>query len=129
MMVWYMIWMSAALPVVFAITWPRSEHVLQFAAVSILAWTYMVAPKICQVRREGETWLYRLRSVLIYPTGIMWTTLMLRPVRLYGIVTFLKQRWTTRQHGIEELTVPVGVHDLPPEAGVPALRPELEAVT
>jgi hyaluronan synthase len=128
-MVWYMIWMSAALPVVFAITWPQSEHVLEFAAVSILAWTYMVAPKICQVRREGETWLYRLRSMLIYPTGIMWATLVLRPVRLYGIVTFLKQRWTTRQHGIEELTVPVGVYDIPPEVGVPALRLELETVT
>jgi hyaluronan synthase len=103
---WYMIFMSAALPAVIALNWPGSARILEYAAVSVIGWTYMVAPHTLRVRREGESRAYRLKSLLLYPTGILWATVVLRPVRLYGISTFLKQRWTTRQEGIEALTVP-----------------------
>lgn len=102
-MVWYMIFMSMVVPVVLAVTWPQSAHVLEFAGVAVICWTYMVSTRVLAVRREGESAWFRLCSLLLYPVGILWATVILRPVRLYGVATFLKQRWTTRQNGIEDM--------------------------
>jgi hypothetical protein len=39
--------------------------------------------------------------MFMYPAGIIWTSVVLRPVRLYGIFTWYKQGWVTRTAGVE----------------------------
>jgi hyaluronan synthase len=67
----------------------------------MMTWAAVLGPRALCVRRSGENWLYRLVSVLLYPFGVFWTYVILRPVRIYGVVTCLKQGWVTRQKGIE----------------------------
>ncbi len=121
-MVWYMIFLSAVLPVVLAVNWPQSAHVLEFAGVAVICWTYMVGTRVLAVRREGESVWFRLGSLLLYPAGILWASIVLRPIRLYGVATFLKQRWTTRQDGVEDMAVP----SLTPDLTGPLPRLDLE---
>jgi hyaluronan synthase len=58
------------------------------------------------VRRSDENWMYRIGTWLSYPPGAIWNFLVLRPLRLYGIATCLRQGWTTRNDGAETLTPP-----------------------
>jgi hyaluronan synthase len=106
LLVWYMTFMSAALPVVLLMTWPQSEHALELTAVAAISWAYLVSVRTLSVRRSGESAWFRVVSLLMFPTAIVWTAVVLRPVRLYGMATCLKQRWTTRQAGPEGMQVP-----------------------
>ena len=106
LLVWYMSFMSAALPVVVLMTWPQSEHVLELTAVAALSWAYLVSVRTLSVRRSDESIWFRIGSLLLFPTAIVWTAFVLRPLRLYGMATCLKQRWTTRQTGPEGMKVP-----------------------
>jgi hyaluronan synthase len=101
--IWYGILMSFGIPALIAVTWPRSESILLFAGLMIVVWTYGVSFRILSVKRGGESNWSRLLSLLLYPSGIIWATTILRVFRLYGIFTFYKQRWTTRQQGLEEM--------------------------
>jgi hyaluronan synthase len=92
---------SLALPVFFALTWPHSAHLLAFLLLSVIIWAYGASPHVLRVRREGETAWFRLGTMLAYPAGLLWSFYCLRPVRLYGIVTCLRQGWVTRQDGVE----------------------------
>jgi hyaluronan synthase len=106
LLVWYMSFMSAALPVVVIMTWPQAEHVLELTAVAAISWAYLVSVRTLSVRRSDESAWFRIGSLLLFPTAIAWTAFVLRPLRLYGMATCLKQRWTTRQTGPEGMKVP-----------------------
>jgi hyaluronan synthase len=103
--IWYGILMSFGVPVLIALTWPKSESILLYAGLIIVVWTYGVSFRILSVKRGEESNWSRALSLLLYPAGILWATTILRVFRLYGVITFRKQRWTTRQHGIEDLEV------------------------
>jgi hypothetical protein len=67
------------------------------------------------VSRSDQNWLDRLIVVLIAPMTAFWVTFVLRPVRIYGIATFLRQGWVTRSE-VEIVTV------APPDATmIPAI--------
>jgi hyaluronan synthase len=106
LLIFYMCLMTAALPVVVLMTWPQSEHVLELTAVAAISWAYLVSVRTLSVRRSGESAWFRIGSLLLFPTAIAWTAFVLRPLRLYGMATCLKQRWTTRQTGPEGMKVP-----------------------
>ncbi len=95
---------SLALPVLLVLTWPRSERTLAILVLSAVIWAYAASPHVLRVRREGESGWFRLGTLLAYPAGLLWSFYCLRPVRLYGIVTCLKQGWVTRQAGVEVAT-------------------------
>src|SRR6266571_4056238 len=97
----YYIPISAIVPVVYAVTWPASARVVGYIGILMISWAYAVCPRTLCVRREGESRLFRLGAMLMYPAGIIWTSVVLRPIRLYGIVTWFKQGWVTRTAGIE----------------------------
>ena len=103
---WYMIFMSGVVPVILVMSWPRSEHVLEFAGAAVIGWSYLVGARALAVKRADENAWQRAGSLLLYPAGILWATAVLRPLRLYGMATFLRQRWTTRQAGVEQLALP-----------------------
>ena len=92
---------SLAFPVFIAATWPRSARMFESMIGSLLLWAYAVSPHVLRVRRSGESFWFRICTMLAYPAGFFWSFFCLRPVRLYGIATCLKQGWVTRQDGVE----------------------------
>jgi hyaluronan synthase len=106
LLIWYMGFMTAVLPVILVAAWPQSERLLKLTAVAAVSWAYLVSVRTLSVRRSGDSVWLRIGSLLLFPTAILWAALVLRPVRLYGMATFLKQRWTTRQTGVEHMKVP-----------------------
>jgi hyaluronan synthase len=93
-------------------SWPSSARVVGYIGVLMISWAYAVSPRSLCVRREGEGPLVRLGGMLIYPAGIIWTSIVLRPIRLYGIVTWFNQGWVTRTSGVEV----TATHDRAPQA-------------
>ena len=72
-----------------------------YIVLFMMTWAMALGPRCLCVRRSGEGRLYRLGSVLLYPFGVFWTYVVLRPIRVYGVVTCLRQGWVTRQKGVE----------------------------
>ena len=97
---------SLAIPVLFAVTWPRAAHVLAWTAASVVAWAYTTSLHVLRIRREGESRWTRISSVLAYPAGLVWSSYFLRPIRIYGIFSCFKQGWVTRQDGVEIRAAP-----------------------
>lgn len=97
----YYIPVSAVFPVLYGLAWPQSKYVLGYIGVIMISWAYAVSPRSLCIRRAGESWAAQLLLMLMYPVGVVWTSVVLRPVRLYGIFTCLKQGWVTRVHGVE----------------------------
>jgi hyaluronan synthase len=118
LLIWYMSFMSVALPVVLLAAWPWSERALQVAGVALVCWTYLVCTRTLSVRRSDDSLWSRIMSLLLQPMSVAWIALVVRPVRWYGMATFLKQRWTTRQAGVEDMKLPARTPE--PE---PPLRP------
>jgi hyaluronan synthase len=100
---------SIGATVAVAITWPRSEAYLASAILAMMGWAVLMATRTMTVSRSDQSWLDRLIVVLMAPMTAFWVTFVLRPVRLYGIATFLRQGWVTRSE-VEIVTV------APPEA-------------
>ena len=124
LLVWYTTFMSAAVPIILLATWPQSERTLEIIVVAVISWSYLVSVRTLSVRRGDDSVWFRIGSLLLYPTGILWTTLVLRPIRLYGTATFLKQRWTTRKTGPERMKL--SAHKPAPEP--PPMLPEPDGV-
>ena len=97
----YFIPISLAVPIMYAVTWPASARVIGYIGILMISWAYAVCPRSLRVHRQGESRWFRTGQMLLYPFGIMWTSLALRPVRLYGVVTWFRQGWVTRGSGVE----------------------------
>jgi hyaluronan synthase len=124
LLIWYMIFMTAALPVIMLATWPQSERLLEITGLAVFCWPYLVGFRTLSVRRSNDSVWFRIGSLLLFPTAILWAAIVLRPVRLYGMATFLKQRWTTRQTGPEGMKVPAPT----PAPEPPPRHPEPDGV-
>jgi hyaluronan synthase len=96
---------SIGATVVAAITWPQSETYAAAAALAMIAWAVLVALRTTTVRRSDQNWLDRLIVVLMAPMTAFWVAFVLRPARIYGIATFLRQGWITRSQ-VEIVTSP-----------------------
>ena len=97
----YYIPISAIVPVLYIATWPSSARIIGYIGILMISWAYLVCPRSLCVQREGEGRLFRLGAMFMYPAGIIWTSVVLRPIRLYGIFTWYKQGWVTRTAGVE----------------------------
>jgi hyaluronan synthase len=98
---WYYTLAALFVPLFYGVMWPKSEHLVEWTATSIMAWSFSTSLHVLRVRREGESLWTRISSVLAYPAGLIWSSYFLRPIRFYGIFTCFKQGWVTRQTGIE----------------------------
>lgn len=92
---------SMALPVVVAVTWPGSADFSEGALAAMLVWAYLTALRILSVRRSDENWAYRVGTLMSYAPAMLWAAFVLRPLRVFGMVTYWKQDWTTRRSGAE----------------------------
>jgi hyaluronan synthase len=82
------------------VLWPGSRFFLEAMAAASVGWAYVMAIRIFAVMRTDETWATRLGSFLLAPAVYAWSLAVLRPLRLYGIITCLHQGWVTR-HTVE----------------------------
>lgn len=80
--------------------WPGSRAFTETTAVASLGWAYAMAIRVLAIVRSDETWRTRLSSFLLAPVVYAWSIAVLRPLRLYGIITCLQQGWVTR-HTVE----------------------------
>jgi len=100
--------------------WPRSQALLASVVLTTIGWTVLMAMRTTAVHRSDQNWLDRLINIMISPAVAAWVTLVLRPLRIYGILTCLRQGWVTRGN-VEILTslMPIGEYPIMPPAGVP----------
>jgi hyaluronan synthase len=78
------------------ITWPHSEVYVATAGLAMIGWSILMAMRTTTVHRSDQSWLDRVIVVLMAPVTALWVTFVLRPVRVYGIATCLRQGWITR---------------------------------
>jgi hyaluronan synthase len=62
---------------------------------------YTVALKYLLIRRDDEPLASQLGTILLAPLAFLWSFFVLRPLRLYAIVTCLRTGWGTRTGGVE----------------------------
>ena len=75
----------------------RAAHTFIFTMMYVGAlWAWVVAARMHAVRRSDQTWTDRLDAFLLVPLAMAWMTFVLRPLRIYGMVTCLRQGWVTR---------------------------------
>jgi hyaluronan synthase len=91
---WYVA--SIAITVMLVVQWPASaSYTATMLAVGTL-WAWAMATRILTIHRSDQSFLGRLGAVALAPAAVFWVLAVLRFVRIYGTVTFLRQGWTTR---------------------------------
>lgn len=83
-------------------SWPAAAPDVFRALVILVILSVPNSLRTLCFQRSDETWVDRALLVLVRPLAALWSLLVLaRLVRLWGTLTFLRQGWTTRQHGAE----------------------------
>jgi len=91
---WYVA--SMAITVVLVLRWPESEsYATTMLGVGTL-WAWIMGTRVLIVCRSDQSFLGRLGAAALAPLAVLWVLAVLRFVRIYGTVTFLRQGWTTR---------------------------------
>lgn len=98
------------------VDWPASRTFAITALYISAAWTWITAARIFAVRRSDQRRIDELEAFILVPAALLWMTLVLRPVRLYGTLTMLRQGWVTRLHGVETRTALDALRSLETEA-------------
>jgi hyaluronan synthase len=87
--------------VAIAVDWRQARSFAITALYISAVWMWLVASRMFAVRRSDQGRLDRLEAYALVPAAMLWLTLVLRPIRLYGTVTMLRQGWVTRITGAE----------------------------
>jgi len=96
-----------------AADWPHSRSFSLTALYISAVWTWIVATRMFAVSRSDQRWLDKAEAFALVPIALLWLTLVLRPMRLYGTVTVHNQGWVTRKRGAETRTAEDMVRSLP----------------
>jgi hyaluronan synthase len=86
-----------ATPLLIAAQWPASEHFAAAGILTMFGWASVTSLRLLCVRRSDESWLQRIATVAYYPAALLWGVFVLRPLRFYGIATWRRQGWVTRE--------------------------------
>lgn len=87
---------SMAITALLVLQWPKSGSYLETLIVVGTLWALIMGSRILTVRRSDQTSLGRLGGVALNPLASFWVLAVLRPLRIYGTLTFLRQGWITR---------------------------------
>jgi hyaluronan synthase len=105
---------SFCLIVLTVASWPLGEPDAIRALIIMVILSVPNSMRTLCFPRSDESLADRALLFLIRPVSGLWSSLVLaRLVRFWGTLTFLRQGWTTRQHGAELVLNPAGE----PEAG------------
>ncbi len=92
---------SVAITVVSVLQWPSSAAYTDAMVAASAMWSWALATRIFVVRRSDQDWLGRLGAVALAAWAGAWVYAVLRPLRIYGTVTCLRQGWSTRTGKVE----------------------------
>ena len=84
-----------------AVDWREARSFAATALSISAAWMWLVASRMFAVRRSDQRLIDRLEAFLLVPVAMVWLTLVLRPMRLWGTLTMREQGWVTRRRGAE----------------------------
>jgi hyaluronan synthase len=84
-----------------AADWNQARSFAGTALYISAAWMWLVASRMFAVRRSDQRLIDRLEAFLLVPVAMVWLTLVLRPMRLWGTLTMRDQGWVTRRRGAE----------------------------
>jgi hyaluronan synthase len=87
--------------VAIAADWSQARSFALTALYISAAWMWLVASRMFAIRRSDQGLLDRLEAFALVPLAMLWLTFILRPIRLYGTATMLRQGWVTRTGGAE----------------------------
>jgi hyaluronan synthase len=76
--------------------WPSDKYFVQTLVLATVGWAYGMAIRMLAVVRSDQGWRTRIAAFLLAPVVAGWSIAVLRPLRLYGILTCLQQGWVTR---------------------------------
>jgi hyaluronan synthase len=88
-------------------SWPQSAHELWrlIIAATLIGWVSQL--RTLALNRSDETLKMKILKIAVRPVASLWSAIMItRVFRVYGMATFLKQGWTTRQNGAEKTMRP-----------------------
>ncbi len=85
-----------AIAVVLATRWPHSVNYADTMIAVGALWAVAMGSRVLTVRRSDQSWLARLGAVALAPAASLWVATVLRVIRVYGALTFLRQGWATR---------------------------------
>ena len=100
---WYLAFIS--LLAVGVVNWHAAIQFMATALIFSSVWLWISATRALVLQRSDHNWLQLLEMIALVPLAAAWMALILRPIRLYGNATMLKQGWVTRQGGAEPVTV------------------------
>jgi hyaluronan synthase len=86
-----------ATPLLIVARWPASEHFAAAGILTMFAWASVTSLRLLCVRRSDESWPQRIATLAYYPAALLWGVFVLRPLRFYGIATWRRQGWATRE--------------------------------
>jgi hyaluronan synthase len=92
--------------------WRAAWRFVVTALIFSSAWVWIISLRILIVRRSDHNLLQIVEMLALVPLATAWMALVLRPIRLYGNLTMLRQGWVTRQRGVESVLVAEGTSEL-----------------
>lgn len=93
--VWWFV-ASMAITALLAAKWPASASYVETMLAIGALWAWVMATRLLVVKRSDQNLLGRIGAVALNPLASFWVFAVLRLVRIWGTVTFLRQGWTTR---------------------------------
>jgi hyaluronan synthase len=92
--------------------WHAAWRFIVTALIFSSAWVWIISLRLLMVRRSDQNRLQIIEMLALVPLATAWMALVLRPIRLYGNATMLRQGWVTRQRGVEPVVVVEGTSEL-----------------
>ncbi len=101
---WYLAFLSVLGAAI--LDWQQASRFVLTAMVFSMGWIWIIAGRILMLHRDDQRPLQVAESLALVPLATVWMAVVLRPLRLYGNLTMLRQGWVTRQAGAETFAVP-----------------------
>lgn len=92
---------SLAITVISFLDWPASAGYTDAMIAASAMWSWGMATRIFVIKRSDQDWLGSIGSLALAAGAAAWVYVLLRPLRIYGTVTCLRQEWTTRTGKVE----------------------------
>lgn len=93
---WWQFFISWAAYIMVLVVRPAEGHFSIAPVLIVLMSSYLVALRNLLIRRSDHTPLQQLDTWLLAPFNLIWSLLILRPMRIYGTLTCGNNGWGTR---------------------------------
>jgi hyaluronan synthase len=78
------------------VMWPLTHQFILDAAAAPLIWMYLSCARTFIVHRSDQTIADQIDAVALVPLSFLWLLLVLKPLRIWGMLTCRRTGWGTR---------------------------------